>query len=182
MPLLGPPSAIGHFLAFGRDRSGAVSVVMGIAAIMLFLVIGAAVDFSRWLHARSATQSAIDTAVLATARALQTNGGDRQAAIAVGETYFTQATSTLTSVQKNSIDIQIVDDGTGVLGSTKAKLATPLMGLAGVRSLPLFVQGDTANPDVSSNGAEFAKSILSVGANAGTNIEISLMLDVTGSM
>ena len=167
---------------FGRDSSGAVSVITGLLAIMLFLFIGAGVDFSRWLHARSKMQTAIDAAVLATGRALQTNGGNQAAATAVGQTYFTEATSALSSVENRSIDIEIVDNGTGVIGSTKAKLSTPFMGLAGVRSLPLFVQGDAANPDTKSNGAEFAKSILSAGANAGTNIEISLMLDVTGSM
>jgi Flp pilus assembly protein TadG len=168
--------------SFAGNRSGAVSVIVGICTLALFLLIGGAIDFSRWLDARTKTQAAIDSAVLATARALQTNGGDQEAAIAVGEVYFAQGVSGLTSLRNKSIDLKVVDNGTGVVGSTKAKLSTPIMGLAGVRTLPLFVQGDTDNPDVNSNGAEFAKTILSVGANAGTNIEISLMLDVTGSM
>lgn len=164
------------------DQSGAVSVITGLLLVMLFLFVGAGVDFSRWLNARSKIQSAIDASVLAAGRALQTNGGDQAAAIATGQVYFDSATSELSTLQDRALDLVVVDNGTGIVGSTKAAIRTPLMALAGVRSLPLFVQGDAANPDVLSSGAEFSKTILSAGANAGTNVEISLMLDVTGSM
>lgn len=167
---------------FAQDTAGAVSVIFGICCIALFLLVGAAVDFTRWYNARSQTASAIDAAVLATARALQTSGGDQSAAKAVGETYFEQATLGISWVKEHRIKIEFVDNGTGILGSTKASVATPFMGLAGINSLPLFVQGNGGDSETSENGGEYAKGILSVGANSNTNIEISLMLDVTGSM
>ena len=163
---------------FAQDTAGAISIIFGICAVMLVLVVGAAVDFTRWYNARSQTASAMDAA----ARALQTNGGDQAEAMAVGEKYFEQATIGVSWVKDHTIKIEFVDSGTGILGSTKASVATPFMGLAGIRSLPLFVQGDGGTGDASSTGGEYAKSILSVGANANTNVEISLMLDVTGSM
>ena len=167
---------------FAHDTAGAISVIFGVCAIALFLVIGAAVDFTRWYNARSQTASAMDAAVLATARALQTNGGNQAEAMAVGEKYFDQATIGISWVKDHTIKIEFVDGGAGILGSTKASVATPFMGLAGVKSLPLFVQGNGGTGDASANGGEYAKSILSVGANSNTSFEISLMLDVTGSM
>ena len=167
---------------FARDGAGAVSVLFGILAVMLFLFVGAAVDFTRWYDARSQTSAAIDAAVLATARALQTSGGNQEEAKEVGEKYFEQATLGMSWVKDHAIKIEFVDDATGILGSTKASIATPFMALAGIRSLPLFVQGSAGNSATTDSGAEYAKSILAVGANSNTNIEISLMLDVTGSM
>lgn len=76
---------------FAQDTTGAISVVFGVCAVALFLFVGAAVDFTRWYNARSQTAAAIDAAVLATARALQTSGGDQAEAKAVGEKYFEQA-------------------------------------------------------------------------------------------
>ena len=59
--------------SFWADRSGNVAIVFALTAIVLMLAIGAAVDVGRWLHARDQTVAAIDAAVLAGGRALQTN-------------------------------------------------------------------------------------------------------------
>ncbi len=50
-------------------------------SLALFMMIGLAVDYARFLSARNQTLAATDAAVLAAARALQTNGGDQQAAL-----------------------------------------------------------------------------------------------------
>ena len=60
--------------------------------VVLMLAIGAAVDMGRWLHARDQTVAAIDAAVLAGGRALQTNGADKAGAVAAA-----QSTTTRTS-------------------------------------------------------------------------------------
>ena len=181
-----PDASIGacrrHVRQFGRNQAGAVSIIFGLCAVMFMLFAGAAVDYGFWHHARNKTQAALDAAVLAAARALQTNGGDEVAATAFGVKYFEQAVSGLTSVNNLLIDIEFTDNHTSVVASTKASVSTPFMGLVGVHSLPLFVQGDASNTDMMSNGTEYAKSKLSVGSNAGTNIEVSIMLDVTSSM
>ena len=50
---------------FGADRSGNVAILYAMMAIVLMVAIGAAVDVSRWLHARDQTIAAVDSAVLA---------------------------------------------------------------------------------------------------------------------
>ncbi len=55
------------------DASGNIAIVFALMGVVLMLAIGAAVDVSRWLNARDQTVAAIDAAVLAGGRALQTN-------------------------------------------------------------------------------------------------------------
>ena len=168
--------------AFGQDSSGAVAMIFGLAAVMLFIAVGAAVDYGRWHNAKSRTLAAIDAAALATGRALQTNGGDQGKAKTVGERYFTQATATLLKVNNKNIDLQFTENGTAIVATSKATINTPFLSLAGFHDFPLFVQGNAGEPDITKSGAEYAKAVLNVGGNSKTSMEISLMLDVTGSM
>ena len=54
------------------------------------LAIGAAVDISRWLHARDQTIAAVDAAVLAGGRWLQTSASDNAGAIATAQKFYSQ--------------------------------------------------------------------------------------------
>jgi len=54
--------------AFGADRSGNVAIIFGIAAIPVFGLVGAAVDYSRANAARTAMQVALDAAALTVAK------------------------------------------------------------------------------------------------------------------
>ena len=58
------------------DRSGNVAITFAMMAVVLMLAVGAAVDIGRWLHARDQTVSAVDAALLAGGRYLQTNSTD----------------------------------------------------------------------------------------------------------
>lgn len=169
-------------LNFCQGTSGTVAVIFGVAAFALFIVIGAAVDYGRWHNAKSRTLAALDAAALAAGRALQTNGGDQGIAKTVGEQYFAQATADLLKVAEKRILIQFTDNGTAVVATSPATITTPFLALTGIRNLPLFVQGQVGESDVTKSGAEYAKATLSVGANSKTSLEISLMLDTTGSM
>jgi Flp pilus assembly protein TadG len=60
------------------DQSGNVAIVFALMAVVLMLAVGVAVDIGRWLHARDQTVGAVDAAVLAGARWLQTNSTDRR--------------------------------------------------------------------------------------------------------
>ena len=70
---------------FSDDTSGNVAIIFALVGVVLMLAIGAAVDVGRWLHARDQTVAAVDAAVLAGGRALQTSSGDKSAAIRGGE-------------------------------------------------------------------------------------------------
>lgn len=53
---------------FASDRSGSVTILFGLMALVMFLVVGVSIDMTRWLHARTQTIAAVDSAVLAGAR------------------------------------------------------------------------------------------------------------------
>ena len=74
---LGRMTALRGSTAASAMMAGNVAIVFALMAVVLMLAIGAAVDVGRWLHARDQTVAAIDAAVLAGGRALQTNSTDK---------------------------------------------------------------------------------------------------------
>ncbi len=161
--------AIGRF---SRDTRGDVAILFGLMALALFMMIGLAVDYGRLISARNQTIAATDAAVLAAARTLQTNGGDQTAAVKVAQTYYNQAVQNRIKVASDTINFAVTDNATSVITTGNASLKTPFMGLGGTNSLPIL----------HTNGADYSKAVLAVGGNSNTNIEIGLMLDITGSM
>jgi Flp pilus assembly protein TadG len=158
-----------HFL---RDQRGSITITFGVLLTAMMLAIGGAIDIGRWLHARSRTLEAIDAAVLAGGRMLQISGDDEQAAIASANTYYRQNTSDRRGNIKDTINFKAGANGTQFEAAGGASIKTPFLSIAGIDELPL----------VNLSGAEFARSILAVGGNARSNVEIAMMLDITGSM
>lgn len=157
---------------FIQDTAGDVAILFGLMTMAMFMLIGAAVDIGRWLNARDQTIAAIDAAVLAAGRALQTNGGNQADAVAVAKVYYDEATKSRLVVKNDSVSFSVVDNGTAVQATGNAEINTPFMRLAGINELPLLKL----------TGAENSKSMLAVGGNAELNLEIGMMLDVSGSM
>lgn len=147
-------------------------VVFGLIAMVMMMLIGTAVDYGRWVDARRKTAEAMDAAVLAAGRSLQTNGGNKTEALAIARKYYAQAIKTRLKVFADTIDFEVTDDGTAVTAKGNAHIATPFMKLAGVPSLPLL----------NMTGTEYSKSKLSVGENADKSLEIAMILDMSGSM
>ncbi|MBS0270486.1 MAG: VWA domain-containing protein, partial [Proteobacteria bacterium] len=164
----------GSLYRFAADSRGDVAIVFGLMTLVLLMMVGLAVDYGRLINARNQTLEAADAAVLAGARALQTNGGDQADAIKVAQAYYKQAVQSRISVVSNSdtIDFAVTDNGTAVVSNGNASIATPFMSVAGVKTLPLLHV----------NGTDYAKAVLAVGGNAELNLEVSMMLDITGSM
>ena len=161
--------AIGRF---SRDTRGDVAILFSLMALALFMMIGLAVDYGRFLSARNQTIAATDAAVLAAARALQTNGGDQTAAVKVAQTYYTQAIKSRIGVTNDTINFVVTDNATAVVTTGNARVKTPFMGLGGTSWLPIL----------HTNGVDYSKAVLAVGGNSDTSIEVGLMLDITGSM
>ena len=161
---------------FAEDTAGDVAMLFGLMAMIMFMFIGAAVDMGRWLNARDQTMNAIDSAVLAAGRALQTNGGNETAALAVAQKYYDESIKNRLKVSTDSIRFEIADSGTSIKSKGNAYIKTPFLGVccgtSAVKSLPLLKE----------SGVEFGKATLAVGGNSELNIEISMMLDVSGSM
>ena len=157
--------------AFWGNHEGSVASLFGLMAIVLFLMIGGAVDFGRWLHARNQTIAAMDAAVLAAGRAMQT-GSSAAEAVAAAEAFYAQNTQTRLPLNYDSITFEVADDGMSVTAGGNAAIDTPFLSLAHINEIKIL---DSA-------GADYSTAELAVGSNAGVNLEISMMLDVTGSM
>lgn len=151
------------------DTSGVVAPIFGLMAIVLFVAMGAAVDYSRWMHARNQTITAMDAAVLAAGKALQ-NGDTNTVALAAADAFY--ATNKSGIISNDTIDFTVGEDGTSINSSGNAEVITPFLRLANIESLPVLAN----------SGVDHSKSELQVGGNAEKNIEIAVMLDITGSM
>lgn len=164
----------GGLSRFAADSRGDVAILFGLLALVIVMLIGLAVDYGRLVNARHQTLQATDAAVLAGARALQTNGGDQSGALKVAKAYYKQAIQSRISVvsKSDTIDFAVTDNGTAVVSKGNASISTPFMSVAGVKTLPLL----------RANGMDYAKAVLAVGGNAELNLEVSLMLDITRSM
>jgi Flp pilus assembly protein TadG len=140
-------------------------------AVVLLLSIGAAVDIGRWLHARDQTVQAVDAAVLAGGRALQTNT-DKNAAIATAQKFYAQNITSRLPVIDDSVSFAVGENGMSMTASGTAYIKTPFLQFANIDKLPLLSTSQT----------QFSRAELAVGGNGGENLEIAMMLDVTGSM
>ena len=164
--------AAAQFVKFRDDTSGNVAIVFALMGVVLMLAIGAAVDIGRWLHARDQTIAAVDAAVLAGGRSLQTTNSDGSAAIAAAKKYYDENVTSRLKVIDDTVKFTVAPDGMGITASGSAYIKTPFLQFAAVDKLPL----------ISTSEAEFGKSQIHVGGEGGENIEIALMLDITGSM
>jgi Flp pilus assembly protein TadG len=156
---------------YTKARSGSVGILFGLMIMSIFLAAGGAVDMSRWLHARNATVGAVDAAVLAGARHLQVHG-DYVEAANQAQRYYEANVVNRPELLADTINFTVVDTGTALTAEGEAVLETTFLKLAGINSLPLL----------SLSGSEFSKALLAVNGNAEFSLEVSMMLDVTGSM
>lgn len=169
-----------RWAALGADERGSVAIIFGLSIFVLFAMVGLAVDYARFVNARTQTIAATDAAVLAGARALQSNGGDQTAAVQVAQTYYQQGVKNRINVVPGSDNITFVvtDNGTAMATTGNALIATPFMhlafGIAGTQATTL--------PLLRSDGSDYSKAVLAVGGNGENSLEISVMLDVSGSM
>ena len=158
--------------SFGNDQRGTVAMLFGLMAIALMTLVGGAVDVGRWLHVYSQTKAAVDSAVLAGARSLQVTGGDTAMALRIARNFYLANVKSRAPLKNDNIDFVLNASGKSVKATGTAYLDTPFLSLVRIPRLPLWKDG----------GAELSEAVAGVtGANAG-NIEISMMLDVTGSM
>ena len=151
---------------FGRDRRGAIAVLFALMAVILVGTGGGAVDYGRWLAARNETVNALDTAVLAAGRVMQLPGSTEADALAAAQKYYSENKST--GLYSENVSFQVTTQGTVMIGTSTASLVkTPFLALFGLGYLQVNAS---------------SKAILAANSNAGSDVEISMMLDTTGSM
>ncbi len=157
---------------FSDDRSGSVAVMFALMFVALALFVGAAVDLGRWTQARSQTISAMDAAVLAGGRVLQLDENDVEGARLAAQQFYTENTKDRIPVIEDTIAFDVADDNTSFSASGNAYLQTTFLNFAHIKRLPLF----------SASEAKFSKAQIKAGGKSNSDVEISMMLDVTGSM
>ncbi len=160
---------------FSGDTRGGVLVPFALMGVVLFSLVGGAVDLGRWLHARDQTISAIDAAVLAAGRALQTDPANVSGALDIARNYYAANTQTRLATIEDTVDFEVINSGGVIQATGGVKIKTPLLGItdmAGLdlNKLPLFDED------------EAPQAIIKQESDIGWNREISLMLDVSGSM
>ena len=153
--------------SFAQCQSGAVTLMFGLFAIVLFGIVGAAVDYSRWVHAQTRTADVLDAAVLAAGRQLQSDPGNTAAALELARVYFNEEIKRNNLPGGQSATFTMSDGDMAINGAVNTKIKTPLLGVLQFQELPVIAE---------------AKSMLATGGNGGSELEVSLMLDVTGSM
>lgn len=171
--------------SFARDRSGAVAMIFGIMLIPMAAMIGLAVDFGRVYAVNSSTQVALDSAALAAGRAAQVEHTDPiNKASAAATAYFNQAKPR--NVVSSTLQFSPNSAETAFTVTATSWVRTPFLG-----ALDFIIKKDAQSgaPTVC-NGSYFncvkltttSTAELKAGGDGGSNVEVSMMLDVTGSM
>jgi Flp pilus assembly protein TadG len=175
---------------FSRNEEGSVAMVFGLMAVPCVMLIGFAVDFSRLLAVHQQTQGMLDNAALAGAKATQGATGNL-------DTIAQAAASSFWSAHKDQIKNAIPTAASVTYSSNGAKteltwtvtqwVQTPFLHAGSLISNKAAEGG--APSGCSSSGWQCQKvqikstSLVQAGGNnKDTNVETSLMLDITGSM
>ena len=146
------------------NRDGSVALMFALILVAVFGTAGAAIDTGRWLAAKSADSAALDAAVMAGARVLQTGGSAAEAKLAAQRYY--ESNQQANGGGNASAEFS-APDAMSVVGFAEGSVQTTLAGILGVTEMEYQL----------SSGA-----MIQAGGGSAGNMEIALMLDVTGSM
>lgn len=159
-------SLVKPFRRLTADRFGNVTITFGLSLLSLMGIVGGAIDFARWHGAKSKIQTAMDSASLAGGRALQLSStADADAAIFTAKAYYEKMKPN--DLINGTPVFAVAESGTVVRGVVEFAVPSPFLSLMGIDRL---------------SGKVVSEAVVASGGNAGTNLEVSLMLDTTGSM
>lgn len=150
---------------FGRDRRGSTTVIFGLSIFMLLSMAGAAIDFARWHDAHVANKAAVDSALLAAARRMQVDPDDVEGAIATAMTYYKAKIEQTPGITDDSVNFVVAENASTIRAQGSAYLKTTLLRAIGIDRLQVAIPATAAFPK-----------------GSGSNVEVSMLLDFTGSM
>ena len=153
------------FKHFHRNDRGSVAIIFALTCVVLLTVIGLAVDSARYHSLASRMQQALDGASLAAARMLadpEVSDGDIQER---ARSYFDAAIQTFGIESRSIAPLRLVIDRTESAIEIDGKVEFPTLfgGIAGLPSMHVLNQKSKVVYDV-------------------TNVELAMVLDITGSM
>ncbi len=155
---------------FARAEGGNVAMLFSLMSVVVVSMVGAAVDYGRWLNAHNQTQNALDSAVLAAGRTLQTTNGNATQSVAAANSYYAEMKSRIAT--SDTVSFVSTKSNTTIEARGNAYIKTPFLSIIGIDRLPLMYDAQSKQ----------AEATIAQGGNNGSSIEIGLMLDTTGSM
>ena len=165
-------TAITSVSKFCDHQSGAIAIPMALMITVMVAFIGAAVDFARWQSTKSRAQVAIDNALLTAARSFQTNGGDKDAALRMAHVAYAFTMRQGPKLIGHTISFDFAADGQTVLATGSARISTPFLKFVNLPDLTVL----------SLSAANAPRASIGSPGSTTNDIEVSMMLDITGSM
>lgn len=158
---------------WAADENGAIAVVFALTLTIALLLGGGAVDFGRAFNERTTLQAMLDASLSAGARAFSETGNAQTAkkravaffiSLAQKNDMSVTADKAAGQVGKDSatITVSVDPEAARFTGEATMNVSAPFLSIAGINHIPV-----TAN---------------AVAALAGKELELSVMLDITGSM
>ena len=150
-------SFISTIKRFQNDQRGSMAIIVAVAAVPLIIAGGAAIDLERAVNARTALRASLDSAALYAATLSDTSNS----------ALTTKAQAYITANYANNGDaiisnFAIVNNGSTVTASGTATVNSAFMNLVGINTM--------------------AVNSTSTVVKQGFNLEVSLVMDNTGSM
>jgi len=149
---------------FKRDDKGSITIMFTLGLVVLVICVGAAIDTGRAMQVASRTTTALDAAALAAAKAMREEGLDESEVIAVAQDYFQNNSKDSAQMNASYGALQVdTDPDTGRVSlSVTGSMPTIFTRLAGLNQFNIN-RSSTAIYNI-------------------RDIELGMMLDVTGSM
>lgn len=169
---------------FAQSRSGNISMMFAVLSVPMIAAVGLGVDLSRAYRVRSLTQNALDASVLAAGRAAQTNVNAPLSAAQAAATNFYDA-SKPSDVVSSSLSLAADNNNTTFTLTATTWVSTPFLSVLSrmfPKSTPADAPAGCSNSFACLKLTSTAQASIAAGGNGGSNVEVSLMLDVTGSM
>lgn len=154
---LGQSKIVSRFKRLLSDENGNIGIVLGLSIIPMMLMMGAAVDFERASNAHTQLQVAIDSAAL---YAATLNDNSNELLTAHSQGYFDANYDTVKGA--TTVAYAVTNNGDSVTATATAVVDNGFMRLANI-------------PTTTVKATSMVKK-------SGINIEVSMVLDNTGSM
>lgn len=155
-------SAVGR--AVISDTSGAVAIIFALTMLPVFLMVGLALDGARGYSTKAKLSAVLDAAALATAKTMRDQNLDDDAVLAIAQKYVTihMAPDVAKKITAEPVTISVDRDSSTVRLDLTAHVAN---NFGGVINIPKFEVSQSATA-----------------AFGAKEVELGMMLDVSGSM
>lgn len=149
---------------FAGSEHGSVAIIFALSAFLLFATVGAAIDLAQVYRAQTLVQSSLDSGALGAARIMQL-GGSEQDALRAGQALLAPIRAQIGN--EGQFAFSIVDNGTAVQANAAVAVRTSFLQIIGKETLSF---------------TSVSKASYGVGSAGRTSVELTMMLDTTGSM